>query len=164
MFLDEVHEAFHSFDFGDVEFDGRLANVEVDLAGRAAHVAEIRVRHFARAVHDAAHNGDLHALEMFRARLDARRHGLQVEQRPSARRARHVIGLERTTARCLQNVISQPQRLPAAGFATNENCVANAVRQQRTDDDRCPQQGNLRLKNFVAVPHGGISRRTSLRG
>ena len=45
--LDEVHQPIHGLGFGDVEFDGRLADVEIDLAGRAAHVAEIRVGHFA---------------------------------------------------------------------------------------------------------------------
>ena len=101
MLTNQINEPFDCVGLGDVEFDRRLADVEVDLAGRAAHVAEICVRHFARTVHDAAHNGDFHTLEMFRARLDASGDGLQVEQRPSARWTRDVIGLERTTTRCL---------------------------------------------------------------
>ena len=58
---------------GMLNLIGGLADVEVDLAGRAADVAEVRVGHFARAVHDAAHDGDLHALEMLGARFDAAR-------------------------------------------------------------------------------------------
>ena len=56
VFLDEVNEAFHRFGFGDVKFDWRLADVEIDLVRRAAHVAEVRIRHFAGAIHDAAHD------------------------------------------------------------------------------------------------------------
>ena len=78
--------------------------------------------------------------------LDARRHRLQIEQCPPATRARHIIGLERAATRRLQNVVSQPQRLPAAGLATNQNRVANPIRQQRTDDHRGAQQGDLWLK------------------
>ena len=123
-----------------------LADVKVDLARRAAHVAEIRVRHFAGAVHDAAHDGDLHALEMLRARLDARGDGLQIEQRPPAARARDVIGLEAAATGGLQNIISQPQRLSAARFAANQNRIANAVRQQRADDDGRAEQGDFRFE------------------
>src|ERR1035438_4520921 len=46
VFLDKVHEAVHGLGFGDVELDGLLADVEVDLAGRTAHIAEVCVRHF----------------------------------------------------------------------------------------------------------------------
>jgi hypothetical protein len=113
-----------------LNFDGVLADVEIDLVGRAADVAEIRVGHFAGAVDDAAHDGDFHALEMLRARLDARGDGLQIEQRPPARRAGHVIGLETAAAGRLQNIVGQPQALSAAGFAANQNRVANAVGQQ----------------------------------
>ena len=107
MFLDEVHEAFHGVGFGDVELDGRLTDVEIYFIRRAADVAEIGIRHFAGAVHDAAHDGDLHALEMFRARLDARGDGLQVKQCAPATRTRDVISLERAATGGLKNVVSE---------------------------------------------------------
>ena len=66
---DQILEAIDGFRFGNVEFHRGLADVEIHLAGRAADVAEIGVGHFAGAVHDAAHDGDLHALEMRRSRL-----------------------------------------------------------------------------------------------
>src|SRR5450432_2215566 len=94
VFLDEVHETLHGLGFGDVELDRRLADVEIDLVWRTSHVTKIRVRHFAGAVHDAAHDGNLHALEMLRARLDTRGDGLQIEQRPPATRTCDVIRLE----------------------------------------------------------------------
>ena len=69
--------------------------------------------------------------------------GLQVEQRAAADWAGDVIGLERAAACRLQNVVGQPQRLAGAGFAAHEDRVANAVRQQRADDDRGAEQGDL---------------------
>ena len=130
VFLDEVHEPFHRVGFGDVELDRRLADVKIDLVRRAADVAEIRVRHFARPVHDAAHDGNLHALEMLRARLDARRDGLQIKQRPPATRTRDIIRLERTATGGLQNIVSESKTLSAARFAANQNCIANPIREQ----------------------------------
>src|ERR1700689_1809449 len=94
MLFDEVNKPFPRLGFGDVELDRRLADVKIDLVRRAAHVAEIRVRHFARPVHDAAHDGNLHALEMLRARLYPRGDGLQIEQRPPATRTGDVICLK----------------------------------------------------------------------
>src|SRR5216683_90847 len=41
-------------------FDDLFAHVQVDVAWRAADVAEVGVGHLARAVDDAAHDGDLH--------------------------------------------------------------------------------------------------------
>src|SRR5574341_1129971 len=37
--------------------DTRLAHVQVDLAGRAADIAEVGIGHFARAIDDTAHDG-----------------------------------------------------------------------------------------------------------
>ena len=88
----------------------------------------------------------LHAFQMRGALLDARGHGLQIEQRPAAGRAGHVIGLEAAAAGRLQNVVGQTQALARARFAANQDRVANAVRQQRADDDGGPQQGNVRLQ------------------
>ena len=44
-----------------------FADVEVDLAGRAADVAEIGVGHFAGAVDDAAHDGNFDPFQMLGA-------------------------------------------------------------------------------------------------
>ena len=62
------------------------------------------------------------------------------------RRAGDVIGLERAAARRLQDVVGQPQRLSGAGFAADQDRVADAVRQQRADDHRGAEQGDLRLQ------------------
>src|ERR1041385_5104130 len=35
VFADQIDETFDGFRFGDVEFDRRLADIQVDLAGRA---------------------------------------------------------------------------------------------------------------------------------
>src|SRR5687768_15467496 len=80
MLANQIDEPLYGFTFGNVEFDRRLSNVEVDLARRSSDVAEIRVRHFAGSIHDATHDGDLHPFEMFGARLDPRRDRLQVKQ------------------------------------------------------------------------------------
>src|SRR5256884_1736862 len=130
MLADQIHEPVHGFGFGDVEFYRRLADVEIDLAGRAADVTEIRVGHFSGSIHNATHDGDLHALEMLRPFFDARGDGLEIEQRSTARWTGDVIGFETATTSGLQNVIRQPQRLPRARLAANQNRVANAVREQ----------------------------------
>ena len=83
MFLDQIDEAVHRFGFGNIEFDRLFANVKIDLAGRTADITEIRIRHFAGSIHDATHDRDLHAFQVRRARLDPRRHRLQIKQRPA---------------------------------------------------------------------------------
>src|SRR5262245_29569210 len=94
VFANQIHETFHGFSFGNVEFDRRLTHVEVDLARRTAHVAEVCIGHFARAVHDAAHDGDFYALEMLRAGFDAGSDDLEIEQCATTARAGYVIRLE----------------------------------------------------------------------
>src|SRR5439155_26485857 len=81
VFADEVHEAVDGFGFGDVEFDGFFADVEIDFSGRASDVAKISVGHFAGAIYDAAHDRNLHAFQMFGAVFDARGDRLQIEER-----------------------------------------------------------------------------------
>src|SRR5438093_13572895 len=109
MLTNKIDQTIDGFGFRDVEFDGRFANVEVDLAGGAAHITEIRVGHFAGTIYDAAHNGDLHSFEVFGAGFDARGHRLQVEQRSATGGASHIVGLERAAAGGLKNVIGQTQ-------------------------------------------------------
>ena len=79
--------------------------------------------------------------------LDARGHGLEVEQRATATRARDVIGLEAAATCCLQNVVSQPQRHARTSFAAHENRVADAIRQQCADDNRGAKQSDLRFES-----------------
>ena len=118
--------------FGNVEFHRRLADVEVDLAGRAADVAEIGVGHFAGAVDDAAHDGDLHALEVVGRGLDAGGGGLEIEERAAAGGAGDVIGLENAAAGRLQDVVGEPERCagsvlrPARGW--RRRCRRRAAR------------------------------------
>ena len=83
---------------------------------------------------------------MLGAGLDAAGDGLQVEEGATAGGAGHVIGLERAAARGLQDVVSQPQGLARARFAADQDGVADAVGQQRADDGRGAEQGDLRLQ------------------
>ena len=64
MFANEVGEAIDGFLLWDVEFDGLLADVEVDLAGGTANITEVCICHFTGAVNNAAHDGDAYALEV----------------------------------------------------------------------------------------------------
>src|SRR6478609_10278900 len=124
MLADEVGEAADRFFFRDVELHGGLADVKVDLAGRAADVAEVRVRHFARAVDDAAHHRDPHALEVAGGGADFLGGVLEIEQRAAAARAGDVVGFENTGAGGLQDVVGEPQRLAGRGFTSNNYSVA----------------------------------------
>src|SRR5213592_2181423 len=56
-----------------------LADVEIHLAGRAAYVTKVSVRHFTGAVHNSAHDRDLHAFKMRRRRFDLRGGCLQIK-------------------------------------------------------------------------------------
>ena len=79
VLADEVLEALDGFGFGDIEFHRGLADVEIDLAGGAADVAEIGVGHLAGAVDDTAHDGDFDTLEMEGGGLDAGGGALEIE-------------------------------------------------------------------------------------
>src|SRR4029453_10382741 len=98
VFADQIFESIDCFCFGDVEFHGRFADVKIHFAGRAANVAEVRIGHFSGTVHDTSHDGDLYAFQMQGGCFDFGCCGLQVEQRPSARWARHIICLEHPRA------------------------------------------------------------------
>src|SRR4051812_12047036 len=69
------------FGLGDVVLDAGLADVEIDLPRGATDVAEIGVGHLAGAVYDAAHDGELHALEVTGLGADALGGRLQIEER-----------------------------------------------------------------------------------
>ena len=61
--LDELHERVAGALVGNAALDDFLADVQIDLAGRATHVAEVCVCHLARAVHNAAHDRNGHTCE-----------------------------------------------------------------------------------------------------
>ena len=84
MFADEVYEAVYGFGLGDVEFYGCLTDIEVHFAGGAADIAEVGIRHFAGAVHDAAPDGDFHAFEVADGGFEASCGFLEVEQSKGA--------------------------------------------------------------------------------
>jgi len=79
MLADQVFQSIDCFGFGDIEFHRCLANVEIHLAGRAANVSKIRIRHFTGAIHYAAHDGDLYSFEMRGRSFDFCGCGLQIE-------------------------------------------------------------------------------------
>jgi len=117
MLANQIFESIDCFCFGDVELHRCFADVEIHFAGPAADVAKIRIGHFAGTVHDASHDGDLYAIQVRGGCFDFRRCGLQIEQRPSAGRARDVISLEDARAGCLQDVVGQTERLSRRSLA-----------------------------------------------
>ncbi len=106
MFADQIFQPIDRFRLGDIEFHRRFADLEIHFARRTADVAKIRVRHFARAVHNAPHDRNLYSLEMRRRCLDFRRRGLQIKQCSSARRAGHVISFENPRTGRLKGIVA----------------------------------------------------------
>ena len=117
---------------GILYFTACFADVEIDLAGRAADVTEIGVGHFTGAVHDATHDGDLHALEMRSGGPDPRGGGLQVEQRAAATRARHVFRLEDPRARAWRMLYASRSVWPGAVSPCTIR-LADAIAEQRAE-------------------------------
>src|SRR6185369_2181055 len=70
MFFDQIHQPFDSFGLGNVELDCGFADVKIDFVGGAAHIAKIGISHFAGAIYNATHDGDLNAFQVFRALLN----------------------------------------------------------------------------------------------
>lgn len=127
VLADEVDKALNGFGFGDVEFHGGFADVEVDLAGCTADVAEIGICHFAGAIDDAAHDSDTNALEVASGGADFLGGGLEVEKGATAGRAGDVIGLEDARAGGLENVVGKAEGLAGSGFSTHKDGIADAV-------------------------------------
>src|SRR5579871_225714 len=84
MRADQLDQPGVGFGFRHTALHAFLADVEIDMAGAAAHVAEIGIGHLARPVHHAAHDRDLHAPEMGSTGLDPLGGALEIEQRPPA--------------------------------------------------------------------------------
>ena len=94
MLADEVDESLDSFSLWNVEFDGLLADIEVDLAGGASNIAEVRICHFARAIDDATHDGNTNAFEMPGCCSDLLSGVLEVEKGSAAGWTGDVVGFE----------------------------------------------------------------------
>ena len=136
MLADQILKPVDGLGLGNVELHRGLADVEVDLAGSASHVTKIRIRHFARAVHDATHHRDLHALQVLGGSLDLGRGALQVEKRPAAGRTGHIIRFEDPATRRLQDVEAETQTGPWSRFSPHQNGIPDAVAKQRPNMNR----------------------------
>ena len=129
--LDELDELIARRVVVDAPLHHLLSDVEVNLAGGAAHVAKVGIRHLARAVHDAAHDRDGHAGEVPGARGNSRGHLLQVEQSAAAGRARHVLSLRVAHARTLEEAErGAADVIELRGGVLDEHAVAEAVAEQ----------------------------------
>jgi hypothetical protein len=153
VFADEVNEAVNGLFLWDVEFDGGLADVEVDFARRTTHVAKVGIGHFSRAVDDAAHDGDFDALEVAGAGFDAGGDGLEVEEGAATGGAGHVVGLEGAAAGGLEDVVGQLEGGAGCRLAADEDGVAYAVAQEGAKDGGGGNEGG-----------GGVGRGDGRRG
>ena len=80
MLFNEGDKTSVCFSLGDVILNAVFTDVEVDLAGGAADVAKVGVGHFAGAVYDAAHDGELHAFEVAGLGADTLGCRLEIEE------------------------------------------------------------------------------------
>src|SRR5260370_14917113 len=79
VLLDEINQTINGFGFGDIELYRRLTDIQIDFPRGATNIAEISVSHFARSVHDTAHDRDLDAFQMRGRGFDPSRGGLKIE-------------------------------------------------------------------------------------
>ena len=107
MFSDEVDKTLDCLSLGYIETHRGFADIEVDFTGSASNIAEISISHFARAIDDAAHDGNFDTLEVIGAGTDVSGYFLQIKQSATATRTCDVVSLERATTGGLQNVVSQ---------------------------------------------------------
>ena len=133
VFADEVYEAIDGLGLGDVEFYGCLADIEVDLAGGAADIAEVGIGHFAGAVYDAAHDGDFHTFEVARSDFDSRGGFLEIEKGAAAAWAGDIVGFENADTSGLKGVVGYAERLAGSRFALHEHGIADAVAEKGAD-------------------------------
>ena len=90
--LDESKETIDGFSFGDVALDALLAPVETDFTTGGTDVAVVGIGHFAGAVDDAAHDGDLEPDKVGRGGLDAGYGSLEVVERTATAGTTDVLG------------------------------------------------------------------------
>ena len=137
-----------------------MPDVEVDLVRRSADVAEVGIAHLARTVDDAAHDGDLHALEVRGRGADAGGGLLNVVVRAPAGGAGDVLGLRQAHARGLKDVEGEFRRLLGIALRAHENGVADAVAEQRTDVEAARHGGREALRQPEAVlEQNAVARR-----
>mmetsp|Transcript_9963 Transcript_9963/g.20155 ORF Transcript_9963/g.20155 Transcript_9963/m.20155 type:complete len:208 (+) Transcript_9963:330-953(+) len=131
VLLDQVDELVHGLVHLDALPDDILLDVEVDLAGDRADVPKVRVRHLPRAVHDAPHDRDGHPREVPRLLLDGVRDLLQVEERPAAAGAAHVVRLGAPHAAALEEAeAGEPDELRGEAPVLDDHAVPEAVHQE----------------------------------
>eukprot|EP00955_Chlamydomonas_euryale_P022496 237733-Chlamydomonas_euryale.AAC.2 len=91
--LDQLHQRVGCAHHRDAALHHLLAHIQINLAGRAAHVAKISVRHLSGAVNNAAHDRNRNAGQVARLGADLLRDVLQVKERAATRGARDVLRL-----------------------------------------------------------------------
>src|SRR5204863_2831381 len=70
IFLQQVDQFIDSDIAVHVSLHDLLSLIQGDLSGTTAHITKIRIGHFAGAIYNATHDGDLHAFEMVRYGTD----------------------------------------------------------------------------------------------
>ena len=129
MGFDDVYEAANGLLGGHALLDALLAHEEVDLARRAAHVAEVGVGQLAQAVDDAAHDGYLHAAQVARSLLDALCGLLEVEEGAPAGGTSHELSLDDAGTGGLQDVVGEGYTLVGCAIPCDFDAVPDAVAQ-----------------------------------
>ena len=113
-----------------------LADVEVDFSGSAADVAEVGVGHFPWAIYDAAHNGELHSLEVAGLGADALGRRLEIKERATTAGTRDKFGLRDASAGALEDVVGELERAGDVGFGFDADEVADAVAEEAAVEER----------------------------
>jgi hypothetical protein len=133
VLANQILQSIDRFGFRDIELHRRLPDVEVNFPRGSTDVAKIRIRHFARPVHDATHDRDFDSFEMYRRRFNPRGRRLEIEERATARWTRDVVGLENPRAGGLQDIVAETQRLARRLFPLHENGIADAIAKERAN-------------------------------
>ena len=97
MLLDQVNEPIHGLCLRDIELDWLLADIKIDFSWRPTDITKISICHFAGAIDDTTHDGNLDARQMPGALLDPCGDRLQVEEGSPTGRTGHIIGFEGPT-------------------------------------------------------------------
>ena len=140
MLTDQINEPVDGFVFRDIEFHGRFADVEIDLSGGSADVAEIGIGHFAGSIDDAAHHGDADPLEVTGGGADFLGGGLQIEEGTAAAWAGHVVGFEDADTGGLKDIVGKAEALAGGLFALHDDGIADAIAEQAAEMGGGPQQ------------------------
>ena len=126
---DQINYSFVSLFLRDVIAHTGFSNVEIDFSGSSADVAEVCIGHFTRAVYDAAHDGDLHALEVSGLAANTLGGRLQVEQGPTTGRAGHKLRLGDASASALEDVVGEFHGAMCIGLGLEAYQIAQSITQ-----------------------------------